>query len=154
MRRKFISFGTKEFDIDKFRSVENGSHKPRGGFWTCDFKEDGFWYSAWEKFVVAEEVGGYGVGNAVLFSIKDDAKIYQINTREDYIHLFQRYALINETTLGLDDFGYVSSVNINFEEMLKDYDGMELTEEGLNNIQTFDPIKWDWNNPRCYFYKI
>ncbi len=83
MGRKCISFGTTEFDREKFKRSFNidGRHKPNGGFWACSFKEDDFWYSGWEWYILSGNGAIRDIDKGLLFSIKDNAKIYKINNK-------------------------------------------------------------------------
>ncbi|OYT30497.1 MAG: hypothetical protein B6U95_00190 [Thermofilum sp. ex4484_82] len=113
----------------KIKPVRNSllfSHKPDGGFWTSTFTPDGEYCSDWAEWLVVE----YGESTdkskikAYVLIPRKDAKVYVIDSAEDYLKLVQKYPRIIRC----------GTTAVDWEKVAKDYDGVRLTRRGLEEV--------------------
>ena len=80
---KYIHYGSKVFDKNRFEKVSNYFIKPRGGFWASRIDSEYGW-KEWNddnKFTTCQKE------NSFIFTLKDDAKVVEIFTAEDLAKL-------------------------------------------------------------------
>lgn len=118
----FVSYGTKSFDEENFKTPHFNHliNKPRGGFWGSPI------YSkfGWADFCSREDFNVKSLAESVLFKVKSDAKIYVIDTKEDYRNII--------TTIS--DGGYRQEV-IDFYKLSKNYDGIFVTSNAVSKLR-------------------
>lgn len=142
--RKFISYGKPSFDSTRFKTVNNHLQtKPGNGFWGCDYNPNGEYYSDWEQWFIEEYHQYPGEFGAVTFKIKDDAKIFVIRDKRDFISLMQKYPLpyidIRRKPNSDKAIPYVDNIAIDFRAMAKDFDGIEFSSSVCQ--------EQDWEKP-------
>lgn len=80
---KYIHYGSKVFDKNRFEKVSNYFIKPRGGFWASRIDSEYGW-KEWNddnKFTTCQKE------NSFIFTLKDDAKVVELFTAEDLAKL-------------------------------------------------------------------
>ena len=98
MEKMFVytRIGVKELTREKFRSIKPDDYKwlkPMGGLWFCEYTPERKFISQWQEWCIGEMFNHYNVVNdAVVFSISQDARIYVIDTAEDFFDLKKRYS--------------------------------------------------------------
>lgn len=121
---KWLTMGITELSVDKFKEPENGYlNKPIGGLWACKYNENGEFKSEWHRWCYNEEpewVRNYGV----VFELKENARIYIIDTEDDLNELLQKYK-----TYAL---GEIRLATLDFEKIKDDYDCIYLTNNGVH----------------------
>ena len=99
-------------------------NKPTRGLWGC--RDD-----SWKEWCEENDFG-YNP-NYFEWQLKPGTKVYTINTVEDFIYLLKNYQTEE----------YADSVYIDYLKLSKDYDAVELTENGNihlhYNVETNDP---------------
>lgn len=137
---KLITTGISELDIQRFTPITNDKYdfrnKPLGGLWASTYYEDEeYGYSSewisfcrYDFFRDAEQnlIDKYlqKYKNGVIFEIKDDSKICEIDNISDYLRILKTYSRIVEEKMALD-----------FEKLSKDYDVIHLTENAVNEMR-------------------
>ena len=150
MGRTLISFWTtkKTFDSSKFKKIKNCSSKPDHGLWACNFTPDEEYYSAWELFSVESSTIPYSdsyLRNAITFELTDAARIYTINSWDDIFQLIKQYPRFITTSKirridpsnpqsGFEDYPFITDIDIDFEKLSEEFDGIEFSEAALLNV--------------------
>ncbi len=126
--QRYIMIGTKTISKDIFRSIlrpiDNYNFLPNGGFWACEYND--LYVSDWFKYLqsIGEELTSYkDITSAVLFTLKDDARILTINSIEELKLIIEKYPSYHHI---LNYFERITEreKSINFELLSKDYDGI------------------------------
>lgn len=138
-----IHYGAKKFVPKKFFPVKNSDWKKpkKGGLWTSPV--DSKW--GWKDWNDSEQYIKCDKYNSFTISLKSNAKIFVINSHEDFINA----PLIN---------GYNDTMVLDFELISKKYDAIWLTEEGefktrynvKNNLYGWDCETVLVMNPNCF----
>lgn len=132
----FISYGTDEFDVNKFRQPIFNSkraminNKPVGGLWASPIDAQ----FGWVDFCDCNSFHLKTLAKHFIFRLKPNANIYIIDNEEDLRKIST-----------LPDINYHNNLGINWE-LLKDYDGVFVTDNGrhlkfLNGIKGLEA--WD-----------
>ncbi|GAB6558018.1 hypothetical protein bcgnr5378_07020 [Bacillus cereus] len=112
------------------KNTDSVSQKPRGGLWTSTYNEtEG---SSWYKF--ASHIRHFEVGEplyATLFTVKEDANIYVVDSYGDLEKLMETYGIPVEESFPSFGSSDPLSYTLDFEKMAETYDGFHLTEDGL-----------------------
>ena len=112
----YVHYGHDKFDKEKFQDISNTpfANKPRGGLWASPVKAPFSWkdWNETEDFVKCDD------NNCFTFKLERNAKIYEIHSVDDFLKMAKAYPG------GMGRLG--DMVDINFEEMANDYDGIEL----------------------------
>ena len=120
---KYIVLGKTELKEELFNKdlTNNGINKPKGGLWSSPYNKDTI--SGWYQFCKDENFikGDNSVG--VIFSLKEEARIYTIDTKEDLDNLANKYP--NDVLEILQEIA-----GLNFIAVSKDYDAIYLTDKG------------------------
>ncbi len=135
--KKFITYGI-SFDPERFEEIKNGqrrlSNKPDGGLWASPVKSG--W--SWRDFCRSE---GYHRSDRpsnvwTKFVLAQGTRIYTINTLKDLITLQSRYPL--QPRDAFEAYILRDDRAIDFEALKEDYDGVYLTEQGLDRCRKPD----------------
>jgi len=129
-------------DIDEIKipKIENisGENKPCGGFWTSSLIDNKY-YSEWHQYM--REEMGYDVKTikrVFIVKPKDDAKLYEVNSIEDWYNLFEKYT---SYIVELDrNFPPTKLGYIDFELLSKDFDGLRISNKGLSDIMKYNQM--------------
>jgi len=168
---KYISINKKDLSKCKFSHIINeyGFCKPDGGLWASEFIDDSSDWINWliyENDVFESNSHLKEMANpcSIIFTLKDNAKIYIIDSYNDFLNIVEKYKIVYENIRINHEF-------VNFEEMSKDYDGIKLTKAGCNNTSSIflnpNLNGWDcesillfnlecidtWRNYECKFIK-
>ncbi len=132
--KQYIHYGSTNFDINKFNKVKNRTDwtKPYGGFWASSI--DAKW--GWKHWCKSEDFMLDRLEASVVFSLKDNAKVYHI------------YSVSQLKGLPKCDNKYSSFYLIDFELTLKRYDAIELhlSEEVCDDFEKSLYFKlWGWD---------
>ncbi|MDF2545821.1 MAG: hypothetical protein K0R93_719 [Anaerosolibacter sp.] len=109
-----------------FISVKNtnypGSYRPIWGYWLSDYTPGSKYPSVWLEYVYndPEMVECHSRPYYLVYEVKDTSRVYFINCYEDFIKLIDRYPL------EVDNY-----IEIDFEKMALDWDGIYLTSSGF-----------------------
>ena len=133
---EIISFGKTELTMEEFVEPQNDWIKPIGGIWGSTYLKDQEISSDWERWCI-EENFEYNREAAVIFTLRRDAKVYEIDSVEDLNILVRAYNVhLNFSPIELD-----------FEAMVAaGIDAIHLTEKGQAETRFSRPYSlygWD-----------
>ena len=122
---RYIVLGKTELKEELFNTnlTNNGINKPKGGLWSSPYNKDTI--SGWYQFCKDENFikGDNSVG--VIFSLKEEARIYTIDTKEDLDNLANKYPIVVKENLR---YNFMSTID--YTKVSKDYDAIYLTDKG------------------------
>lgn len=129
--KEYITIGTKNIAEDIFRKIlrplDINFYKPNGGLWSSEFISRIYCISEWHDYLLYEdqETASYKNINAgAIFTLKNNAKILNIDSEEKIIELSQKYPSWHYILTHYDN----PELNIiDFETLSKDYDGVEVS---------------------------
>lgn len=129
--KEYITIGTKNIAEDIFRKIlrplDINFYKPNGGLWSSEFISRIYCISEWHDYLLYEdqETASYKNINAgAIFTLKNNAKILNIDSEEKIIELSQKYPSWHYILTHYDN----PELNIiDFENLSKDYDGVEVS---------------------------
>ena len=133
---KIISFGKTELTEERFIQPKNDWIKPIGGIWGSTYIPDEVYSSDWERWCI-EENFGYNWKEAVIFTLKPDAKVYEIDSVCDLNNLAKAYNVHGNGVLTRLDFEAMAAAGI---------DAIHLTEKGQEETRFSRPYtlyRWD-----------
>ena len=126
-KQKYIMIGTKTISKEIFRNVlrpiDNMNFLPNGGFWSCEYND--LYISDWFKHLIQTEylIEYKDINSALIFTLKDNAKILTINSYEDLQSVISRYPSYHHRLNFCEEItDYQESIN--YELLSKDYDGI------------------------------
>jgi len=127
--KSHIVIGKKELSKEEFKPAINNSHsnKPRGGLWVSPYYPDREYISGWHEWC-SSEMEHWLSNDSVVLELKDDAKIFTINSQEDLIEFIKIVGIAEDeltSKLGLKFLTYPD-----FEKVSQMFDAVYLTEEG------------------------
>ena len=120
---RYIVLGKTELKEELFNKdlTNNGINKPKGGLWSSPYNKDTIsgWYQFCKEqnFVKADNTVG------VIFTLKEEARVYTIDSKEDLDNLVNKYP--NDVLEILKEIA-----GLNFIAVSKDYDAIYLTDKG------------------------
>lgn len=126
-----------KLEIESVKNVLN-ENKPSGGLWTSSKMNDDGYFSEWHKHIEKKNVEGFdGVDRVFLLKPKENAKIYQVDSVDDWYNLFKNYEekVLKREGITSPDLGF-----IDFERVSNYFDGIHLTKEGLNEIWKYNQM--------------
>ena len=125
-RVTYTHFGSKEFNKERFRKIENRDafNKPSGGFWAS---RDGAEYG-WKEWNENNCFATCNENNKIVFQLAENARVLELHSVMDAKMMKNEYQAPN--TYGLPTFGFVDFID--FEGIAKDYDAIEffLSDDG------------------------
>ena len=129
--KEYVTIGTKNIAEDIFRKIlrplDINFYKPNGGLWSSEFISRIYCISEWHDYLLYEdqETASYKNINAgAIFTLKNNAKILNIDSEEKIIELSQKYTSLHYILTHYDN----PELNIiDFETLSKDYDGVEVS---------------------------
>ena len=129
--KEYVIIGTKNIAEDIFRKIlrplDINFYKPNGGLWSSEFISRIYCISEWHDYLLYEdqETASYKNINAgAIFTLKNNAKILNIDSEEKIIELSQKYPSWHYILTHYDN----PELNIiDFETLSKDYDGVEVS---------------------------
>lgn len=134
MKYKYLTLGIKDINRESWDEIKNEAFvKPFGGLWASPYIENGKFKSKWHEFA------SYGLPNTiynygVLFNLKKNAKVYIIDTYEDFSNLLKD----NKQSTELDElFNSPRFSFLDFEKLAKTYDAIFLTSKGERETRYF-----------------
>lgn len=133
---RIISFGKTELTEERFIQPKNDWIKPIGGIWGSTYIPDEVYSSDWERWCI-EENFGYNWKEAVIFTLKPDAKVYEIDSVQDLNNLAKAYNVHGNGVLTRLDFEAMVAAGI---------DAIHLTEKGQEETRFSRPYTlygWD-----------
>lgn len=144
--KKWLTMGINKISKEYFIEPKNNIafNKPIGGLWASPYIENGDFRSAWHQWCHFE-MPHWIKKSGVIFQLKENSKVYIIDTLEDLKSLHSVGFEI-ATDIG----GAYISKSLNFEKLSRFYDAIYLThrgsyetrigEIGLNGINLYG---WD-----------
>lgn len=133
---EIISFGKTEVTLEEFVEPQNDWIKPIGGLWGSTYHPECIWASDWERWC-QEENYEYDQERAVLFTLKDEAKVYEIDSVQDLNNLAKAYNVHSNGSLPCLDFEAMVAAGI---------EAIHLTEKGQAETRFSRPYSlygWD-----------
>ena len=129
--KEYVTIWTKNIAEDIFRKIlrplDINFYKPNGGLWSSEFISRIYCISEWHDYLLYEdqETASYKNINAgAIFTLKNNAKILNIDSEEKIIELSQKYPSWHYILTHYDN----PELNIiDFETLSKDYDGVEVS---------------------------
>lgn len=125
MSSRILTMGISELDPQKFNLKGNLElNKPRFGLYGSTMYIDKYRnriMSSWLEFVEGNEFHLNRYSNGISYKLNKKAKIYEIDSMEDYIDLMNKYPLE----------GYCDKYMIDWNKFSKDYDAFHLTEKAF-----------------------
>lgn len=144
MREDILTLGIMELSKEKFNSHANATkqdidyyyflNKPFGSLWGSTFTPSEEFCSDWDRWCTAEQYEMYVSG--VLYTLKESARIYTIDSIEDFIFLLKKYPLFDEMYIHCNGH---EKIFLNYSEIIKDFDAIHLTHKGNNETH----LIWD-----------
>ena len=134
--KKYIMVGAPIISKELFRNVlrplDNYNFIPNGGFWASDYLND-YEISDWHKYLqYATELAQFkDITESTIFTLKDNAKILQIETYEDIIKLSEKYPSYHHI-LGYSKDIDETSISFDFEMLSKYYDGIYVNYKNIS----------------------
>jgi len=130
---ELVHHGTKKFDIKRFDEIQNDNWiKPKGGLWTSPVNSE--W--GWKDWCEGESfrLSALKVKNTII--LKEDANLLIVDSYDDltkipFIKIDPKISFVNA---------------IDFEKLVKEYDGMWLTIKGERETRYSRPLSlygWD-----------
>lgn len=135
---ELITLGIDKLDEKLFQTPINEPCKPRvGGLWASRYQDtDTILYSEWGDFAFNEM--GKSYDKACVYKLKENARVYTIDSLEDLVNLLDKYYFPNPIHGPKKRF-------IDFRKVSKDYDVIELTEEGHWKTRLTSPGLYGWD---------
>jgi len=121
MSKMYIHYGNDHFDPDKFNQIMNLylSNKPSGGLWASPCNAERSWY----KWCKSEKFRIESFDKWFTFTLKDDAKILTIKTKQDLCELENNGFCVDKyTKIRYNLRGFYPD----FEKLAKHYDAIEV----------------------------
>ena len=134
VNNEFVTYGF-HYNPARFKKVTNNRsflNKPSGGLWSSPKKSEWGWKD-WCESEMFREKSYFKVG--FKFKLKKSAKIFVLDTAQDYLELPEDYFIDHKYIPG-------AAKSLNWEKMSEIYDAFLLTECGLNETRElgFDPF--------------
>lgn len=134
VNNEFVTYGF-HYNPARFKKVTNNEsflNKPSGGLWSSPKKSEWSWKD-WCESEMFREKSYFKVG--FKFKLKKSAKIFVLDTAQDYLELPEDYFIDHKYIPG-------AAKSLNWEKMSELYDAFLLTECGLNETRElgFDPF--------------
>lgn len=138
MRFIYTKRGTTELVRERFRNMMPNDHKwikPTGGIWFCEYTPNEKYVSSWQRWCIGEMFNHDRVVNdGITFSISSNARVYVINTAEDFFNLKGKYSN--------SDVKDRYSCDIDWYAIAQDYDVVYLTKAGIR-VNYYNMYGWD-----------
>ena len=145
---KFLTTGRNSLREDMFNKVKNKEYinKPEGGIWSSPYTENEEYKSDWLRFCIEEDFNTGNIEIGVLFNIKEDSRVFVIDSMDDLKELYKKYKR-NERTGSI-----LCEYYLDFEKLALDYDAIYLTSEGewktrfperINSGEAISLYGWD-----------
>lgn len=133
---KYIHYGSKHFDINRFKPIKNESlfTKPIGRLWASKVDDNYGWKNLCKN-------NGFNIGELeeyFTFTLKENARILEINNIKD-LEPLPKCKKIDEF-----DFLNIGWVFLDFEEIQKQYDAILVNINDSNLYYTL--YGWDCNS--------
>lgn len=129
---EYITTGISNFEIARFVSPINRPcfNKPYGGLWGCHYDPQydisGQCASSWINWCNDENFNTETLDKGIIYSLKEEARIYTIDTYSDLEAIINKYPY-RDKTLNIDG---LFSPTIDFKAIQQEYDVIELTDAG------------------------
>ena len=142
-----IHFGSSRYNKSKVHPIKNENWcKPKGGLWTSPINSN----YGWKEWCEAENFRDCFFENSFKLKLKDDAKIFIIDSLSD----LQKAPLV-DFKIG----EHYQKQYLNFELIANSYDAIWLTEKGQHQTHLSYPLSlygWDCEsvlilNPNCCY---
>ena len=131
-----VTFTKAPLDKELFQSIKNTMYnKPEGGLWSSTYTSNKPYFSEWQKFCIEDYADGLN-DHMTIFEIKDNTRIYQIDSYDDLKILHDNY--------GEKAIAYITTFD--FEKMANDYDIIHMTTKGQRETRLSLPLclyGWD-----------
>ena len=127
MEYKYLTLGKKAITKESWDDIKNEVFvKPFGGLWASCYIEKGEFKSQWHEFAV-KGLSSKDYNYGVVFNLKENAKIYIIDTYDDFANLLKD----NKESTELDElFKSLKFSFLDFEKLATTYDAIFLTSKG------------------------
>ena len=149
MNKEYIMIGTNVISKEIFRNIlrplDNYSFIPNGGFWSSEYIGNERHISPWFNYLLyATEIAVHkNLEDAVIFTLKDNAKILTITTYEQVLELSKKYPSYHHI-LGYNGEITNKTISFDFEKLSKYYDGIYVDYKKLSNENKTTIFK-DWS---------
>lgn len=134
----YLTIGVESIRKSNWVNIQNRGYmnKPFGGLWACPIRLDGEFITAWQEWC-SNEMPHWLKDFGVKFSLKDNARIYTIDSYDDLAALYDKYK--QESTV------YYPKPLLDFEAISLDFDAIYLTEYGemVTRFSEVDLYGWD-----------
>lgn len=142
-KQKYVTIGIPEISKDIFRKVirplNNYGIKPNGGLWASRFVSNICCISDWHEYLLfqSDELAyTKNVNIGCIFTLKDDAKILKLETKEDLLEVQKKYP----------SHYYKDEIIPDYEKISKDYDALFLEYDRICFTDKRSIFKgWDVN---------
>lgn len=143
---KFVHYGKYDkISKEKFNPVENRDWiKPIGCLWASPIDCDYGWVNFYDDELRDDDSNNERMNYRIEFTLKEETKIYIIDSFKDYIRLYENYGKnINACLNTLD-----------FESISKEYDGILLTDNGQYETRFSNPSLYGWDVATLLLFNI
>jgi len=117
---------TKELFRTVLRPLNNYQFKPTGGFWASNHIHNAYVISEWFTYLTKEapSIARYkDLNNAIIFSLKDTAKILTVNNAKQVLELSSKYPSYHHILNFHKEINNKSTI-FDYEKLSQDYDGI------------------------------
>ena len=133
----YMRKGTTELSRERFGNIKPSRYhwvKPEsGGLWFSEYTPHEKYVSSWQRWCIGEMFHYDDVINdGVTFSISSNARVYVINTAEDFFYLKRKYAFDHD----------VYTCRLDWYAISQDYDVVYLTKAGIR-VNYRNMYGWD-----------
>lgn len=150
MKKQYVTTGTSTISKNIFRNIlrplDNYTFKPNGGLWSSEFNE--YIISEWFDYIISVNPDLQlfkDITKASVFTLKEEAKILKINSYEQIENLSKKYPSYHHI-LGFYQNLTPEYTIFDFEELSKEYDGIDVNYYSINYFGKLKSFKtWSVN---------
>lgn len=145
---KIITTGIKSISKSKFERAVNGDmivvNKPNGCLWGSTYNEnpEDEFISSWATYCICDDYKAKidSLSYGIIYELKDSAKIFEIDSLEDYENLMEKYSMpYHSRMMG-------TRLVIDWEKLAKDYDGFHISDGAVYFLRLNVPGHDDYAN--------
>lgn len=139
--KRYISFGSGSIKQEMFKDIGTSNLKPTNGLFGYDYLPKSDSNSPYEEWCEKEGLDRGSLRTGMIFTVKENASIYTINTWADLHKLITKFPIIR-TIQGVSGEKVVG-IDINYAEVAKKYDGIRFTYNGVANTTLMEEHEID-----------
>lgn len=143
---KFVHYGKYDkISKEKFNPVENRDWiKPIGCLWASPIDCNYGWVNFYDNELRDNDVFDEKMKYCIEFTLKNETRIYIIDSFKDYTKLYENYGRSISTYLN----------TLDFEKVSKEYDAILLTDNGQYETRFSNPSLYGWDVATLLLFNI